>query len=611
MKVRGYCDDMHFNNIQYYCEDLGRAICKDDAQKYINEGHILKPIKDVAALDLYDVRITASKGKTLLEEIMKFIHRAKMRYDEMKESVNAAFDKYITQLLTLKDKTLSEIEREGPNTFSTNFHELNNLYTNLRVIVESTEQLANELDNLIQGTQHQLTIKKLQEVDIRSNSEQVDRIRKLFEANSLMSQGIEPFKVIPVDTSPSTLFSHIGLTRVITPATIPPSINSLPQTLLPKDLNPIKSPPYNPPYTGPPSYTPPYIPPKPLIDSIPKSGLNFYSGPSSSADQSQNRDIRNASGYQPPFNQPPTPQIPPVTQNLIPQPIFTQSPQISMPLVHSFYNGKLYLYDLATQQISTVDTPLLSEFPQNCFPSIFIKDGIFICGGYKNNNAIPFCFIFDLIKSQMLRPNDMMQKRYYHSIALVGRKTVYAIGGHDNINTIRSCEKYDIDLDKWEVVPNLSNDRSCTTSFCFQERFLYSLGGWSDMLKSYLNTIEKLDSTNENAGWSLISINDSSWIPKYGCNSCQISNSQFIIFGGVNTKTEFAECYLYDGFNESMVLKSKMRNPNYFYNQCSQPILYKGIVYSVDNNMSLQFYDTKTNEWNILRWNQWNPVANA
>jgi len=38
-----------------------------------------------------------------------------------------------------------------------------------------------------------------------------------------------------------------------------------------------------------------------------------------------------------------------------------------------------------------------------------------------------------------------------------------------------------------------------------------------------------------------------------------------------------------------------MKSPNYFYNQSSQPVWFKGVVYCVDNNMSMQYYDTRTN----------------
>ena len=571
MKVRSYCDDRHFNSIQYFTEDLGRAICKDCAHKYATEGHVLRPIKDVASLDLYDLKITSTKGKTLLEEIMKFIHRAKMKYDEMKESVIVAFEKYISQLTQLKEKTIAEIEKDGPGTFSTNFHELNNLYANLRNVIETSDQLANELDALIQGSQHQLTIKKLQEVDIKSNNEQVDKIRKLFETNALISQGIEPFKVTNVDYSSPTLYSHVGLSRVLNG---PGATSPLPKQ---SSINP--------------SFTSSSIAPNPYSSLVgtnatlplsnPKSGLNFYNGPS------------NAS---------------PLNNSIISSNLYSQS---LLTIVHSFYNGKLIIYDLATQQISTVETPLMEEFPQNCFPSIFIKDGIFISGGYKNNNAINHCFIFDLIKSQMLRPSDMIRKRYYHSMILVGRRWIYSIGGHDNTNSLRECEKYDIDLDKWEQVHGLTNDRSCTTTTCFQERLLYTFGGWCDSNKSYMNSIEKLDTLNEVSGWMIITINDSSYIPRYGCNSCQISINLSIIFGGVNSKNEFSDCYLFDAQNESLTLKSKMRVANYFYNQCSQQAFYKGIAYAVDNNMSLQYYDTRTNDWGILKWNQWNPTGKS
>ena len=274
--------------------------------------------------------------------------------------------------------------------------------------------------------------------------------------------------------------------------------------------------------------------------------------------------------------------------------------------VHTFVNNKLILYEIKSLQISTIECPPINDFPNDCFPSIIIKDGVFVTGGFKDENALKSCFMFDIGKSQMLRPSDMFQKRYSHSLLMTNNQFVFALAGHDNVKPLRQCEKYDLVSDKWQLIPNLNDDRSCLTGFSFENKFLYVFGGWSESIKSYLSDIEKIDIIVEKEGWKKIQISNTSWISKCGSNVCQVSDHTFLIFGGANSEKDLDDSFIFDTRSNSVQLKTKMKKASHFFNQCSQTALYNNTVFSIDNDKSMQYYDIKSNQWFIYSYQEWN-----
>lgn len=97
---------------------------------------------------------------------------------------------------------------------------------------------------------------------------------------------------------------------------------------------------------------------------------------------------------------------------------------------------------------------------------------------------------FDLEKNCWIKTDDMNQKRKGCSVVCMP-DGLYAIGGFDGCQYLKSVEKYDISVRKWKYVQELNYSRcfsSSVNSFDFQ--FIYTIGGYDG---KPLNTIERFD----------------------------------------------------------------------------------------------------------------------
>jgi len=71
---------------------------------------------------------------------------------------------------------------------------------------------------------------------------------------------------------------------------------------------------------------------------------------------------------------------------------------------------------------------------------------------------------------------------------------IYAVGGSsDNeISALDTCEKYDLDKEKWEVIASLKSKSSGCCLSTFSDSFIFKFGGIIDK-KTLSNTIERYD----------------------------------------------------------------------------------------------------------------------
>lgn len=100
---------------------------------------------------------------------------------------------------------------------------------------------------------------------------------------------------------------------------------------------------------------------------------------------------------------------------------------------------------------------------------------------------------------------------------------------------IKDCEVYSIEGDSWRVISQMKNARAYHTSFLFQEKTVYSLGGIS-VRNRCLDSFERITLNDDfNAEWHLfpirVSIRD---YPIYKLGSYLINKNECILFGGVN-----------------------------------------------------------------------------
>lgn len=65
-------------------------------------------------------------------------------------------------------------------------------------------------------------------------------------------------------------------------------------------------------------------------------------------------------------------------------------------------------------------------------------------------------------------------------------------------------------------------------------------------------------------------------------NNWQLSDQYFLLFGGANVSLQ-NHWFLYDALSDTLMFISRMRQGSKFENQLAQPVLYKDIVYAIDD----------------------------
>ena len=282
---------------------------------------------------------------------------------------------------------------------------------------------------------------------------------------------------------------------------------------------------------------------------------------------------------------------------------------INQPMLHYVYFSKLYIYDISREKKYIIDTPPSEIFPCKNFPSIIVRDSIFLCGGSTPDGlSLRTTFTFDYNTMEFIQRKSMISGRSKHGLTDIGNNLVYIIGGYKSKNSIKECAKYDLDLDKWIFVPPLNEEKALVSSFSFRNRMIYTIGGLCNAINGFASAIERLDVSNEEEGWARVDFRTNGWSARFAMNNCQLSDQYFLIFGGANI-TYQNHCFLYDCNSDTLMFISRLQQGAKFESQQSQPVLYKDNVYAIDDERNLHIFDIRNNSWTLIRWSQWKPNA--
>ncbi len=110
-------------------------------------------------------------------------------------------------------------------------------------------------------------------------------------------------------------------------------------------------------------------------------------------------------------------------------------------------------------------------------------------------------FVINVEKMKITRKAQMIQNRKEHSTVQL-QNAVYALGGFDGENFLKTCERYDLEKDEWKFVASMKIPKCAFASSVLNNRFIYVFGGYDGMER--LNTIEKYDS--EFNRWDLLQL---------------------------------------------------------------------------------------------------------
>ena len=152
----------------------------------------------------------------------------------------------------------------------------------------------------------------------------------------------------------------------------------------------------------------------------------------------------------------------------------------------------------ARSQSALVSVSLVNE---NETDSASAKDYLLIFGGHDQIRCLSSCEIYDIEQDKWSLLPSMSETRRGCGAA-VHKETlhVYIVGGTNGTQSLKSCECYDIRAKKWSKLPDMNMARN-NVAIAFIGHILFAVGGFDG--KSFLRTIEYFDIKNPQNGWSM------------------------------------------------------------------------------------------------------------
>lgn len=179
-----------------------------------------------------------------------------------------------------------------------------------------------------------------------------------------------------------------------------------------------------------------------------------------------------------------------------------------------------------------------------CAASVMADGRLMVVGGYDDmgivEGLLSTCEVFDPAKQLWSRlPVDLLRCRWGHGCATLGSK-VYTVGGcslrpgapaQDSfMETLRSCEVYDLADGVWAESAPLNVARAGARVVTFDDRYLAAVGGCDDVFghAEILATVELFDS--QIGKWAILDNKLST--PRTTAAVAVLDDSQIMIFGG-------------------------------------------------------------------------------
>jgi hypothetical protein len=214
------------------------------------------------------------------------------------------------------------------------------------------------------------------------------------------------------------------------------------------------------------------------------------------------------------------------------------------------------------------------EFSQFKFPAFHsflnLLPWIYISGGkdYSSKDLNNFYKIRrNEIKSfELVELPQMNEKRSHHSmIYYKADNSIYVISG----SKIKSCEKFSIDDNKWNIIPSLNHSRENSGLCIHNDEYLYVILGYDRTVNKYVSNFERLKIKDNSSIWEVINVKGSQSLLKKQAMCCyKYSPTGIYLIGGVNAlRNETKEILSYD-FNSNTITAAKVSlNFNASFNQ--------------------------------------------
>jgi len=277
---------------------------------------------------------------------------------------------------------------------------------------------------------------------------------------------------------------------------------------------------------------------------------------------------------------------------------------------YSSLSGYLFLFDFILKFVcicsfrenGNVPIPASGIVQKFHAATIQINSNFYIIGGDNGAAASKMTHKVCLYDPRLLviKLSNLNQGRFNTTVVQIQNKFIYAIAGtcYNQKNKagilLRSCERYDIQIDKWTIISSLNIPRHQTCACTFNDRYIYIIGIYYGNHQPHSDFFEMYDSLDDASGWKHIYglIRSEVFLmdfPKAYIR--QISDSEILF---MNCNTTEKRIKLSPNGNIYNIL-NRTNNTTYA-DELKSAILYKNyiIYYETTNIQHLTFYNYKT-----------------
>ena len=125
--------------------------------------------------------------------------------------------------------------------------------------------------------------------------------------------------------------------------------------------------------------------------------------------------------------------------------------------------------------------------------SIEVRGTIYVIGGTISNSRTYLKQTMRLNEETMCfeKLADMHCERDAHGIVSWKNRYIIAVGSWHGDNSTKSCEMYDVQTNKWSMLPSLADETCAPGLVVIDDRYLYKIGGNNDISQVSMLDLEK------------------------------------------------------------------------------------------------------------------------
>ena len=237
------------------------------------------------------------------------------------------------------------------------------------------------------------------------------------------------------------------------------------------------------------------------------------------------------------------------------------------------------------------------KLPQGeCSQTIIGNNMLFICGGEFNHEFSDKCYLYTHIDNNFVLKNNMLEHRTSHAAVNKKDNEIFVVGGINSTGTLSSAEVYDINLNIWEPIPNISKPKMNCGLCIVSDIFLYLIGGSNTIEYSEIEVLN----LKERTAWEMKVIDGA--VPIVKPASIQIDENQILIFGGEMNSNPINPCLLYDFTSGEAFIRKQCPICDTFIGVRKINEMVYGIGMNSNNTV---IYNLSEYDWKIIEYSKY------